>query len=49
VKGGKTRDTPLPAVVLPNLNRYVSEYLPTQAEDIKPRHAAVLVHHRSAA
>jgi integrase/recombinase XerC len=36
VKGGKTRDIPLPAAVMQYLNRYVSQYLPTEVEDIKP-------------
>ncbi len=36
VKGGKTRDIPLPAAVMQHLDRYVSQYLPTEGEDIKP-------------
>jgi site-specific recombinase XerD len=36
VKGGNTRDIPLPSVVMEYLDRYISEYLPTEAEDIKP-------------
>jgi hypothetical protein len=36
VKGGKTRDIPLPAVVMQHLDRYVPEYLPTEVDDIKP-------------
>lgn len=36
VKGGKTRDIPLPAAVMQYLDRYVSQYLPTEVEDIKP-------------
>ena len=36
VKGGKTRDLPLPAAVIQYLDRYVSEYLPSQVEAIKP-------------
>jgi integrase/recombinase XerC len=36
VKGGKTRDIPLPAVVVKHLDRYVSQYLPTQVDEVKP-------------
>ncbi len=36
VKGGKTRDIPLPAAVMQYLDRYLSQYLPTEVEDIKP-------------
>jgi integrase/recombinase XerC len=36
VKGGKTRDIPLPAAVMQYLDRYVTQYLPTEVEDIKP-------------
>ncbi len=36
VKGGKTRDIPLPSVVMQYLDRYVSEYLPTESDDITP-------------
>jgi integrase/recombinase XerC len=36
VKGGKTRDVPLPAVVMQHLDRYVTQYLPTEVDDIKP-------------
>jgi integrase/recombinase XerC len=36
VKGGKTRDIPLPAPVMQYLDRYVAEYLPTEVDDIKP-------------
>jgi len=32
VKGGKTRDIPLPAAVNQYLDRYVSDYLPTQVD-----------------
>jgi len=32
VKGGKTRDIPLPAAVMQYLDRYVSDYLPTQVD-----------------
>ena len=32
VKGGKTRDIPLPAAVNQYLDRYVSDYLPTQID-----------------
>jgi hypothetical protein len=35
VKGGKTRDIPLPAAVTQHLDRYVAEYLPTEADTIK--------------
>ena len=34
VKGGKTRDIPLPAVVTQHLDRYVGQYLPTEIEEI---------------
>lgn len=34
VKGGKTRDIPLPAAVMQHLDRYVSQYLPTVVEAI---------------
>jgi site-specific recombinase XerD len=36
VKGGKTRDIPLPAAVTQYLDRYVSRYLPTEVEEVKP-------------
>ena len=36
VKGRKTRDIPLPTAVMEYLNRYVSQCLPTEVEDIKP-------------
>lgn len=36
VKGGKTRDIPLPGVVMQQLDRYVTEYLRTEVDDIKP-------------
>jgi integrase/recombinase XerC len=36
VKGGKTRDIPLPAAVMQHLDRYVTQYLPTEVDDIKP-------------
>ena len=36
VKGGRTRDIPLPAAVMQHLDRYVTEYLPTEVDDIKP-------------
>lgn len=36
VKGGKTRDIPLPAAVMQYLDRYVSQDLPTEVDDIKP-------------
>lgn len=36
VKGGKTRDLPLPAAVMQYLDRYVSEYLLSQVEAVKP-------------
>jgi integrase/recombinase XerC len=36
VKGGKTRDIPLPAAVVQVLDRYVAQYLPTQVDEIKP-------------
>ena len=32
MKGGKTRDIPLPAAVMQYLDRYVSDYLPTQVD-----------------
>src|SRR5262245_1953210 len=35
VKGGKTRDIPLPAAVMQYLDRYVRQYLPTEVHDIK--------------
>src|SRR5262249_16121833 len=36
VKGGKTRDIPLPPPVMQYLDRYVSEYLPSHVEAVKP-------------
>jgi site-specific recombinase XerD len=36
VKGGKTRDIPLPAAVSQYLNRYVSDYLPSQVDGVTP-------------
>jgi site-specific recombinase XerD len=36
VKGGKTRDIPLPGAVMKHLDRYVTAHLPTEVEDIKP-------------
>src|SRR5215813_238040 len=36
VKGGKTRGIPLPAVVVQHLDRYVTQYLPTEVEEITP-------------
>jgi len=36
VKGGKTRDIPLPAAVSQYLDRYVSEYLPGQVDAVTP-------------
>ena len=36
VKGGKTRDIPLPAAVVQLLDRYVAQYLPTQVDEVKP-------------
>ena len=36
VKGGKTRDIPLPAAVMQHLDRYVTQYLPTEVDDVKP-------------
>jgi len=36
VKGGKTRDIPLPAAVEQHLDRDVTQYLPTELDDIKP-------------
>jgi integrase/recombinase XerC len=35
VKGGKTRNIPLPAAVMQHLDRYVTQYLPTEV-DVKP-------------
>src|SRR5213593_3985614 len=35
VKGGKTRDIPLPAAVMQYLSSYVSQYLPTEVEEVK--------------
>lgn len=35
-KGGKTRDIPLPAAVMQVLDRYVTQYLPTEVDDTKP-------------
>jgi len=34
VKGGKTRDIPLPAAVMQHLDRYVLQYLPTEVDSI---------------
>jgi integrase/recombinase XerC len=36
VKGGKTRDIPLPAAVMQYLSSYVSQYLPSEVEEVKP-------------
>ena len=36
VKGGKTRDIPLPAVVMHYLEGYVEQFLPTEVENVKP-------------
>lgn len=36
VKGGKTRDIPLPAAVMQYLGSYVSQYLPSEGEEVKP-------------
>ena len=36
VTGGKTRDIPLPTAVMQHLDRYVTEYLPTEIDNIKP-------------
>jgi site-specific recombinase XerD len=36
VKGGKTRDIPLPAAVMQYLSSYVSQYLPNEVEEVKP-------------
>ena len=36
MKGGKTRGIPLPAVVVQHLDRYVTQYLPTEVEEITP-------------
>jgi integrase/recombinase XerC len=36
VKGGKTRDIPLPAIVMQILDRYVSEHLPTLLKAVTP-------------
>jgi hypothetical protein len=36
VKGGKTRDIPLPLAVMQQLERYVTQSLPTEVDDIKP-------------
>jgi site-specific recombinase XerD len=36
VKGGKTRDIPLPAAVMQHLDLYVTQYLPTEVDAIKP-------------
>jgi integrase/recombinase XerC len=35
VKGGKTRDIPLPAAVMQYLSSYVSQYLPNEVEEVK--------------
>jgi len=35
LKSGKTRDIPLPAAVIPHLDRYLSQYLPTEIDDVK--------------
>jgi hypothetical protein len=35
VKGGRTRDIPLPGAVTQYLDRCVSQYLPTEVEAIK--------------
>jgi integrase len=35
-KGGKTRDIPLPAAVMEHLDRHAKQYLPTEADDVKP-------------
>jgi hypothetical protein len=36
VKGGKTRDIPLPTAVMQHLDRYVTQYLPTEVDDASP-------------
>jgi site-specific recombinase XerD len=36
VKGDKTRDIPLPNAVMQHLDRYVTQYLPTEVDDVKP-------------
>lgn len=36
VKGGKSRDIPLPAAVMQYLDSYVSQYLPSEVEEVKP-------------
>jgi integrase/recombinase XerC len=36
VKGGKTRDIPLPAAVMEHLDRYATQYLTREVDDIKP-------------
>ena len=36
VKGGKTRDIPLPAAVMQYLDRYLSQYLPTESTTSSP-------------
>jgi integrase/recombinase XerC len=36
VKGGKTRDIPLPAAVMQYLSSYVSQYVPSEVEEVKP-------------
>jgi integrase/recombinase XerC len=35
VKGGKTRDIPLPAAVMQYLSSHVSQYLPNEVEEVK--------------
>ena len=48
VKGGKTRDIPLPAAVMQYLDRYVSQYLPPKSMTSSPTRG-VLVYLRAAA
>jgi site-specific recombinase XerC len=36
VKGGKTRDIPLPAAVMQHLDRYATQCLPIEVDDVKP-------------
>jgi integrase/recombinase XerC len=36
VKGGNTRDIPLPVAVMEHLDGYATQYLPTEVDDIKP-------------